>query len=105
MQLLYHGFKDWHGTKDWGMIIIIMIIMIVYSNPQKKTSKFTVLIFDTIDIPDSNDETPELKKASQNKASFLLRPFISSLCFLTSTQQLTSSFLLLFLLQGNLIDI
>ena len=87
------------------MIIIIMIIMIVYSNPQKKTSKFTVLIFDTIDIPDSNDETPELKKASQNKASFLLRPFISSLCFLTSIQQLTSLFLLLFLLQGNLIDI
>ena len=46
------------------MIIIIMIIMIVYSNPQKKTSKFTVLIFDTIDIRDSNDETPEFKKAS-----------------------------------------
>ena len=81
-----------------------MMIMIVYSNPQK-TSKFTVLIFDTIDIPDSNDETLEFEKTSQNKASFLLRPFISSLCFLTSNQQLTSSFLLLFLLQGNLIDI
>ena len=54
------------------------------------------MIFDTIDIPDSNDETLEFDKKSQNKASFLLRPFISSLCFLTSTQQLTSSFLLLF---------
>ena len=86
------------------MIIIIMMIMIVYSNPQKRLAN-SVLIFDTIDIPDSNDETLEFEKTSQNKASFLLRPFISSLCFLTSTQQLTSSFLLLFLLQGNLIDI
>ena len=84
---------------------MIIIIMIVYSNPQKRLSKFIVLIFDTIDIRDSNDETLEFKKASQNKASFLLRPFISSLCFLPSTQKLTSSFLLLFLLQGNLIDI
>ena len=81
-----------------------MMIMIVYSNPQKRLAN-SVLIFDTIDIPDSNDETLEFEKTSQNKASFLLRPFISSLCFLTSTQQLTSSFLLLFLLQGNLIDI